>query len=162
MAAMPPFSGEEQMNAGDVLRAKGNALYTVTPDATLWSAVQTMTEFDIGSVVVMEHGRLAGMLTFREVFRALRSNDGRVGRGLVREFMDAHPRSVEAKTDVNDLRRLMLDLRVRYIPVMDEEALAGVISFHDVARAVLEEQGYENRMLKDYIRDWPQSESVSG
>jgi len=150
------------MNASDVLRAKGNALYTVTPDASLWSAVQTMTEFDIGSVVVMDHGRLAGMLTFREVFHALRANDGRVGKGLVREFMNSNPPSVDAQTEVNDLRRLMLDKRVRYIPVLDQQALAGVISFHDVARAVLEEQGYENRMLKDYIRDWPQSESVSG
>ncbi|SPE28046.1 XRE family transcriptional regulator [Burkholderiales bacterium] len=150
------------MNAGDVLRAKGNALYTVAPDSSLWSAVQTMTEFDIGSVVVMDHGRLAGMLTFREVFRALRANDGRVGKGMVREYMEPDPTIVQAQTDVNDLRRLMLDRRVRYIPVLDEKALAGVISFHDVARAVLEEQGYENRMLKDYIRDWPQSESVSG
>ena len=56
------------MNASDVLRAKGNALYTVSPDASLWSAVQTMAEFDIGSVVVMDHGQLTGMLTFREVF----------------------------------------------------------------------------------------------
>jgi len=150
------------MNASDVLRAKGNALYTVSPDASLWSAVQTMAEFDIGSVVVMDHGHLAGMLTFREVFQVLRVNEGRVGKGLVRDYMDGEPTRVEAKTDVNDLRRLMLERRVRYIPVMDGQALAGVISFHDVARAVLEEQGYENRMLKDYIRDWPQPESVSG
>ncbi len=150
------------MNANDVLRAKGNALFTVNPDASLWSAVQTMTEFDIGSVVVMDHGRLAGMLTFREVFQALRVNDGRVGKGLVRDFMDAKPTVVDAQADVNELRRLMLEHRMRYIPVMDQQALAGVISFHDVARAVLEEQGYENRMLKDYIRDWPQPESVSG
>lgn len=150
------------MNANDVLRAKGNALFTVNPDASLWSAVQTMTEFDIGSVVVMDHGRLAGMLTFREVFQALRVNDGRVGKGLVRDFMDAKPTVVDAQADVNELRRLMLEHRMRYIPVMDQQALAGVISFRDVARAVLEEQGYENRMLKDYIRDWPQPESVSG
>jgi CBS domain-containing protein len=150
------------MNASDVLRAKGNALYTVTPDSSLWSAVQTMTEFDIGSVVVMDHGRLAGMLTFREIFKVLNANDGRVGKCLVREIMDPHPTFVEAGTDVNDLRRLMLDKRMRYIPVMEANTLAGVISFHDVARAVLEEQGYENRMLKDYIRDWPQSESVGG
>jgi CBS domain-containing protein len=150
------------MNASDVLRAKGNALYTVSPDASLWSAVQTMAEFDIGSVVVMDHGQLTGMLTFREVFQVLRSNEGRVGKGLVRDYMDGEPTRVEAQTDVNDLRRLMLERRVRYIPVMDGQALAGVISFHDVARAVLEEQGYENRMLKDYIRDWPQPESVSG
>ena len=150
------------MNANDVLRAKGNALFTVNPEASLWSAVQTMTEFDIGSVVVMDHGQLAGMLTFREVFQALRVNEGRVGKGLVREYMDAKPTVVEAHTDVNDLRRLMLEHRMRYIPVMDQSALAGVISFHDVARAVLEEQGYENRMLKDYIRDWPEPQSVSG
>jgi len=150
------------MNANDVLRAKGNALFTVNPEASLWSAVQTMTEFDIGSVVVMDHGRLAGMLTFREVFQALRVNEGRVGKGVVREYMDAHPTVVDAQTDVNDLRRLMLEHRMRYIPVMDRDSLGGVISFHDVARAVLEEQGYENRMLKDYIRDWPQPEGVSG
>lgn len=150
------------MNASDVLRAKGNALYTVTPDASLWSAVQTMAEYDIGSVVVMGHGRLAGMLTFREVFQALQQNEGKVGKGLVSDFMDPNPTVVEARTDVNDLRRLMLEHRVRYIPVMDQGALAGVISFHDVARAVLEEQGYENRMLKDYIRDWPQTEHASG
>jgi CBS domain-containing protein len=150
------------MNASDVLRAKGNALYTVTPEASLWSAVQTMAEFDIGSVVVMDHGRLAGMLTFREVFQVLRKNEGRVGKGTVRETMNANPTVVDVRADVNELRRLMLEHSVRYIPVMDQGALAGVISFHDVARAVLEEQGYENRMLKDYIRDWPQTQSTSG
>ncbi len=150
------------MNASDVLRSKGNVLYTVTPEASLWSAVQTMAEFDVGSVVVMDHGRLAGMLTFREVFQVLNANEGRVGKGAVRDCMNAQPTVVDAKTDVNDLRRLMLEKHVRYIPVMDQDALAGVISFHDVARAVLDEQGYENRMLKDYIRDWPQAQSASG
>jgi CBS domain-containing protein len=150
------------MNASDVLRTKGNVLYTVTPEASLWSAVQTMAEFDVGSVVVMDHGQLAGMLTFREVFQVLNANEGRIGKGVVRDSMNAKPTVVDAKTEVNDLRRLMLENRVRYIPVMDQGALAGVISFHDVARAVLEEQGYENRMLKDYIRDWPQAQSASG
>jgi CBS domain-containing protein len=148
------------MNASDVLRTKGNALYTVAPDTTLWSAVQTMAEFDIGSVVVLEHGRLAGMLTFREVLRALRANDGRVGRGVVSEVMDPSPAVVEGAMAIDDLRRLMLEKHVRYIPVMDRGVLAGVISFHDVARAVLEEQGFENRMLKDYIRDWPQAGQI--
>jgi CBS domain-containing protein len=56
---------------------------------------------------------------------------------------------------VNELRRVMLETRQRYLPVMDGQTLLGVISFHDVARAVLEEQSFENRMLKAYIRDWP-------
>jgi CBS domain-containing protein len=57
--------------------------------------------------------------------------------------------------EVNELRRAMLETRQRYLPVMDGTTLLGVISFHDVARAMLEEQGFENRMLKAYIRDWP-------
>jgi CBS domain-containing protein len=56
----------------------------------------------------------------------------------------------------------MLESHVRYLPVLDGRTLAGVISFYDVAKAVLEEQGLENQMLKAYIQDWPQQESVSG
>jgi CBS domain-containing protein len=102
------------------------------------------------------------MLTFREVFLVLQKNEGHVGKGTVRDTMNPNPTIVDAKAEVNDLRRLMLEHHVRYIPVMDQGALAGVISFHDVARAVLEEQGFENRMLKDYIRDWPQTQSTGG
>jgi CBS domain-containing protein len=61
--------------------------------------------------------------------------------------------------EVDELRRLMLDKRMRYLPIMEGDTLLGVISFHDVARAVLEEQGFENRMLKAYISDWPQEEA---
>jgi CBS domain-containing protein len=56
----------------------------------------------------------------------------------------------------------MLESHVRYLPVLDGRTLAGVISFYDVARTVLEEQGLENQMLKAYIHDWPLQESVSG
>jgi CBS domain-containing protein len=50
---------------------------------------------------------------------------------------------------------MMLEHHVRYLPVMESRKLMGVISFYDVAKAVVEEQGFENRMLKAYIRDWP-------
>jgi CBS domain-containing protein len=76
--------------------------------------------------------------------------------------MDRSPQTVNPGTDVNEVRRLMLDSHVRYVPVLDGLTLAGVISFYDVAKAVLEEQGFENQMLKAYIRDWPEQESVSG
>ena len=51
--------------------------------------------------------------------------------------------------------RMMIETHTRYVPVMDGDTLMGIVSFHDVARAVLEEQSFENRMLKAYIRDWP-------
>ena len=73
----------------------------------------------------------------------------------MREVMISDPFVVSPDMDVNELRRTMLETRQRYLPVMDGSTLLGVISFHDVAKAVLEEQSFENRMLKAYIRDWP-------
>ncbi len=150
------------MKVSDILRVKGNALYALGPDQTLWNAVQTMAERDIGSVVVMEHGCLVGILTFREIINTLHKNGGQIGSGTIRSAMDRSPQTVNPGTDVNEVRRLMLDSHVRYVPVLDGLTLAGVISFYDVAKAVLEEQGLENQMLKAYIRDWPEQESVSG
>lgn len=150
------------MKVSDILRVKGNVLFTQGPNQALWDAVQTMAQHDIGSVVVMEGGRLIGILTFREVIDTLHKNGGQIGGGTIGSVMDRSPHSVTPDTDVNEVRRLMLESHVRYLPVLDGPTLSGVISFYDVARAVLEEQGLENQMLKAYIRDWPEQESVSG
>jgi CBS domain-containing protein len=147
------------MKVADILRLKGNTLFTVAPQSTLWSAVQTMAENDIGSVVVMDRGELVGMLTFREVLSKVHANGGAVGDGTVRAAM-VTPRIVGPDTDVMELRRMMLEEHTRYLPVLDGKTLMGVVSFYDVAKAVLEEQSYENRMLKAYIRDWPEQEQV--
>jgi CBS domain-containing protein len=143
------------MKVSDILRVKGNTLFTVTPDSTLWAAVQVMADKDIGSVVVMELGDLVGMLTFREVINHLSVSNGVIGQRLVRNVMDDAPLTVTPETDVMEVRRLMLERHARYLPVMDGKTLMGLISFYDVARAVLDEQSFENRMLKAYIRDWP-------
>ena len=151
------------MQVSEVLRVKGNTLFTVTPDTMLSDCVVTRAEHDIGSLVVMERGKLAGMLTFREVLRVLakRQLEHRSGPTppvaeiVVRDVMNPEPQVAAPAMEVNELRRLMLEHHQRYMPVMDGEILLGVISFHDVAKAVLEEQGFENRMLKAYIRDWP-------
>ncbi|MFA7665439.1 MAG: CBS domain-containing protein [Burkholderiaceae bacterium] len=151
------------MQVSEVLRVKGNTLFTVAPDTILSECVVTMAEHDIGSLVVMAQGRLAGMLTFREVLRVLakrqiehRSGPTPTFAGIrAGEVMNASPRVAAPGMEVNELRRLMLEHHQRYMPVMEDDTLLGVISFHDVAKAVLEEQGFENRMLKAYIRDWP-------
>jgi len=151
------------MQVTEVLKVKGGTLFTVTPQTMLSDAVIVMAEHDIGSLVVMDRGRLAGMLTFREVLRVLakRQQEHRSGPTppvaeiVVDEVMNTSPTVAKPSMDVNELRRLMLEHHQRYLPVMDGDMLLGVISFHDVARAVLEEQGFENRLLKAYIRDWP-------
>jgi CBS domain-containing protein len=148
------------MKVSDILQVKGNTLYTAQPDMPLASALKTMSERDIGSLVVMEHGDLVGMLTFREVINAVVKNGGTVGTTLVRSVMDDHPLTCTPDTDMDEVRRMMLERHARYMPVMSQRMLMGVISFYDVARAVVESQDFENRMLKAYIRDWPVEEQV--
>jgi CBS domain-containing protein len=145
------------MKVSDILRVKGNTLYTVTPDEPLVRAIEIMAEKDIGSLVVMEHGELVGMLTFREVILCIVKNGGAVGTTLVRTAMDDHPLTCTSETELDEVRRMMLARHARYMPVMDRSMLMGVISFYDVARTVVESQNFENRMLKAYIRDWPAS-----
>jgi CBS domain-containing protein len=146
------------MKVIDILRVKGGTLFTVTPDEPLASAVRTMAELDIGSLVVMSHGELAGMLTFREVIQAVVRNGGSVGTTLVRSVMDDFPLTCTPETELDEVRRMMLQRHARYLPVMSQKTLMGVISFYDVAKAVVDSQDFENRMLKAYIRDWPVGE----
>ena len=124
-------------------------------DEPLSRAMNDMAEKDLGSLVVMNKGALAGMLTFREVIRQIVKNGGQVGASLVSDAMDAQPLTCTGDTDIDDVRRMMLEHHARYMPVMDGAMLMGVISFYDVAKAVVDGQNFENKMLKAYIRDWP-------
>ena len=146
------------MRVSDILRVKGNTLYTVTPDEPLGSAAEIMADKDIGSLVVMDHGDLVGMLTFREVIKQAVKNGGVIGTTLVRTAMDDAPLTCTMETDMDEVRRMMLDRHARYMPVMDKKMLMGVISFYDVAKAVVDAQNFENKMLKAYIRDWPEED----
>ncbi len=143
------------MKVSDILRVKGSTLFTVGPDMRLADAIKTMADHDVGSLVVMSHGELTGMLTFREVIAAVMRNNFQVGSLLVRSVMDDHPLTCTMGTEMDEVRRMMLGRHARYMPVLDGATLMGVISFYDVAKAVVDAQDFENRMLKAYIRDWP-------
>lgn len=138
----------------EILRIKGNVLYTIAPDSPLSQGLGVMVEKDIGSLVVLESGKLVGMMTFREVLHAMHERKDAMNGLRIRDVM-VKPEAVGPDVEVDDLRRVMLEKHARYMPVMDGDALLGVLSFHDVAKAMLEEQAFENRMLKGYIKDWP-------
>lgn len=142
------------MKVSEILKVKGNILFTVPPEMPLLDAIDTMADKDIGSLVVMKSGEMVGLLSFREVMKAVHSNRGNVG-GTVGEYMDTDMFTISPDTDLNDIRRMMLERHARYVPVLEGKVLMGVMSFYDVARAVFEEQSFENKMLKAYIRDWP-------
>jgi CBS domain-containing protein len=143
------------MKVSDILRVKGSTLYTCTPMDSLSSAVNVMADNDIGSLVVMSQGKVGGLLSFREVIKALVKNGGSVGDSQVSQAMDSDPLTCTLDTELDEVRRMMLERHARYLPVMDDAMLMGVISFYDVAKAVVDSQNFENKMLKAYINDWP-------
>jgi CBS domain-containing protein len=149
------------MKVSDILRVKGGTLYTITPEDLLTDAAKLMAEKDMGSLVVMSHGRVVGMLTFREVIKAVVNNGGALGDTTVYRAMDSGPLICTMETEMDEVRRMMLERHARYMPVINNRMLMGVISFYDVARAVVDSQNFENKMLKAYIRDWPEGKEAS-
>jgi len=143
------------MQVKEILRVKGNRLVSIEPGGRAADAVSTMAKENLGSLVVIEHGRMHGMLTFHELLRALAQRSGSLGEVRVGDIMVRDPVTATPDMEVNDLRRTMLESGARYLPVLQDGKLLGVISFRDVAKAVLEEQDFENKMLKGYIKNWP-------
>jgi len=149
------------MLVSEILRIKGSTLFTAGPEMRMGDAVHVMAEHDIGSLVVMQAGRLVGILTFRELIRVLDREGAAMKDLTVGEVMHRDPLTARPGMDVHELRKTMLEHHIRYIPVMDGSTLLGVVSFHDVAKAVYEEQSFENRMLKSYIKNWPDEEETT-
>ncbi|MCB1916062.1 MAG: CBS domain-containing protein [Rhodocyclaceae bacterium] len=146
------------MLVSEILAIKGKVLYTIGPNRSLGEAVAVMNDQDVGSLVIFDHGVMTGILTFREVLRGIHSGGAQWADLPIAQVMKRDPLTASANMEMDELRRLMVDQHQRYLPVMDGTTLLGVVSFHDVAKAVLEEQSFENRMLKNYIRNWPGDE----
>lgn len=144
----------------DILNLKGTTIFSIAPTGKVSEAVSIMVKNDIGSLVVIEGGRMTGMLTFREVLKALDAQHGNLDDLQVGKVMVSDPISGNPGDTVDHLREVMTQNHVRYLPVKDGEQLLGVISFHDVAKAVIKETSFENRLLKRYIKNWPEEESA--
>jgi CBS domain-containing protein len=154
------------MKVSDILRVKNKVaattLFTTTPEDSLADAMQLMADNNLGSLVVISNGLVVGILTFREVIQAIVKN-GNAATGLsVYRAMNDGPLICTPETELDEVRRMMLLHHARYLPVIDNRMLMGVVSFYDVAKAVVDAQDFENKMLKAYIRDWPAGEPGEG
>ena len=125
----------------------------------LADAAEARGEVPVGALVVMDGARMTGILTFREVLRALDAHGGSLSDLRVGAVMVADPIFGAPDDTLDHLREIMTKNHVRYLPVKDGEQLLGVISFHDVAKLVIKETSVENRLLKRYIKNWPEEES---
>ena len=139
----------------EILKIKGSVLYTTHSGASLGEVVAALTEHDAGSLVVMDSGVMSGLITFREVLQAVGLTKGNLSACTVADFKVDHPVVAQPDMPIEAVRQLLVNHHQRYVPVMDGKVLMGVVSFMDVAKAVLEEQGFENKMLKNFIKNWP-------
>ncbi|MCC7485807.1 MAG: CBS domain-containing protein [Burkholderiales bacterium] len=144
----------------DILKLKGGSVVSIEPGGSVADAVSAMVRRDIGSLVVLDGGRLAGMLTFREVLTALDARGDELAGLRVADIMRPDPVCGAPDDSIESLRELMHREHIRYLPVKEGGRLVGVISFHDVANAVIRETSFHNRLLKTYIKNWPEGESA--
>ena len=116
------------MRVAEILNIKGNILYTASPEQYLRDAIAKMVEEDIGSLVILEKGKLVGMLTFREILNAIHRNGGKVADQTVNDAYTRNPLVLTPDLDVYEMRQKMLDSHTRYVPVMEGDVLMGVLS----------------------------------
>jgi len=145
----------------DILKMKGGAIFSMAPESRVSDAVSMMVRNDIGSLVVMRDGRMEGMLTFREVLRALDTHGGDLADLRLRNVMVANPVCGGPDDTLDEVREVMTRNHVRYLPVREGGRLLGVISFHDIAKAAINATSFENRLLKRYIENRPDAEDAA-
>jgi len=148
------------MQVRDILELKGETVFRIGPDDKLADAVRVMVAEDSGSLVVMRGEQVVGMLTFREVLAELHRRGGSLGDARVSDIQLGAPVATSMDETVDVLRQRMIDHHVRYLPVMEGDRLLGVLSFRDVARAVIKQTNFENRLLKSYIKNWPEDDAA--
>lgn len=150
------------MNIRYLLDRKGDELHRIGPDAKLNEAVSQMARHRVGSLAVMEGQRLLSIVTERDVLCAVDTHGEGAGHLCVREIMA--PRLVTCLPDLglDEAMELMFHnvtgRRIRHLPVVENEHVLGVISIGDVVHALLTETRFENKLLKHYIRCWPEEQ----
>ncbi|HEX7954633.1 MAG TPA: CBS domain-containing protein [Burkholderiales bacterium] len=148
------------MQVRDILKIKGGQIFSIGPEALLPQAVSLMVQHDIGSLVVMDKGQMTGLLTFREVLAAVHRYRGDIHEVKVSQVMVGNPICGSLDDSIDHMRSVMTDKHVRYLPIKDNTALVGVLSFHDVAKASLRAASFENKLLKQYIKNWPEQDKA--
>ena len=146
----------------DILNLKGSTIFSIAPQGRVADAVETMVKNDIGSLVVMAEGKMDGMLTFREVLRGLDAQQGNLSDLPVSAVMVHEPLVCGLDDTSESVRDRMTQAHVRYVPGVDAGQLLCVISFHDIAKAAIKEASFENRLLKRYIKNWPEQGAEKG
>ena len=140
------------MKVANILKYKGNEVFAVAETDSVAEAVSVLNQHNIGAVIVKDHkGEVAGIMSERDVVRRLGVKGTAVMSMPVRECMTPTPYTCTPESTVNELMEEMTQKRIRHLPVMDGEAIVGVVSIGDVVKRKIYLAEQEAKALKDYI-----------
>lgn len=138
-------------NINEILGQKGGTVWTIPPDATVFEAIQMMADKNVGALLVTDHTRLLGIISERDYTRKV-AIKGKSSKELkVREILSPKVVHVAPTYSVEQCLRLMTEHRVRHLPVLDGEKIAGVISIGDLVNWIISTQSAEIEQLEQYI-----------
>ena len=134
-----------------LLGSKGPEVFGITPDATVFDALSLMAERNVGAVIVLDDGKLVGILSERDYARKVMLLDRSSRETLVSEIMTPGVQTVGPDDSIDRCMELMTEGRFRHLPVVEEDAVVGVVSIGDVVKAVIERQQALIGDLERYI-----------
>ena len=135
----------------EILNSKGDQVYTISPQATVFDALKLMGEREVGALVVTEGNRLVGIISERDYARKVILR-GRTSRDtLVCEIMTANVVTAHPYQSVEECMALMTERRIRHLPVLTGRRLAGMISIGDLVKSIIAEQQFVIEQLETYI-----------
>jgi CBS domain-containing protein len=140
------------MKVGDILKVKGSQVHSIGPDQSVLDAVALLNQHRIGALLVRDAaGAVVGLISERDVLRECLHRSTELGRIAVDDAMTRDLVVCVPDDDVDYAMGIVTKNRVRHLPVMDGDQVAGMISIGDLVKACLDEAQYENRYLKEYI-----------
>lgn len=134
-----------------LLASKPATLFTIAPDTPVLEAIKHMAEHRVGALLVMQDEHLVGLVSERDYARKVILQGRSSAQTAVSDIMRSEPLTVGPDTDVFDCMRLCTDSRVRYLPVIDDSRVIGLISIGDLVKAVIDAQAEQIEHLQRYI-----------
>lgn len=135
----------------NIIQTKGNAIFSVASNVTVYQALERMFEKNIGSLLVIDDGKFVGIFTERDYARKLILKGKSSKETAIGEIMTEHPITVTYDTTIDECMRTMTDRKIRHLPVMEDNKLVGLISVGDVVKFIIEEQKFIIENLEQYI-----------